>query len=325
MSGVLMLNEVNRNLDTRMEVRDLFEQPTLATFAARIDSYSQSERSQLTGRSRSLVGVNPGSSASVVLFCVHAAGGTTACYHQLRQLLAPEITLIGIEDPEVGGGQSLSTIESMAIYYCSEIQDFQTQGTYYLAGWSLGGLIAIEIARLLARAGHPVESLFLFDPPIPGNVSGTEPLETDSAVFSDIAINFAKEFGVDYTGPRGELVSRTPDEQLEYLFEWARNNALPQRQSALTEDMNRQMEAYLRVFLKNRQAVRAYKPRPFSIECNLFLPDDVINSEKQLRCWSGFLGYEPNVAIVPGTHLHLLSSPAVEQIAKRIRQSLLSS
>ncbi len=56
------------------------------------------------------------------------------------------------------------TIEEMAADYVQQIRQCMRSGPYYLAGYSIGGLIAIEAARQLRAAGEEVPLLFLIDP-----------------------------------------------------------------------------------------------------------------------------------------------------------------
>lgn len=60
-------------------------------------------------------------------------------------------------------GQLPSTVEMMADRSCSAIRAFQPRGPYYVAGYSFGGLVAIEVARLLRESGEKIALLGLID------------------------------------------------------------------------------------------------------------------------------------------------------------------
>src|SRR6185503_43468 len=53
--------------------------------------------------------------------------------------------------------------EGMAELYYSAIRQKQPTGPYWLCGYSFGGLLAVEVARLLKNAGEQVALLFLID------------------------------------------------------------------------------------------------------------------------------------------------------------------
>lgn len=51
----------------------------------------------------------------------------------------------------------------MASCYIEGLQTIQPVGPYYLGGWSLGGIIAWEMAQQLSAAGEEVALLALID------------------------------------------------------------------------------------------------------------------------------------------------------------------
>jgi acyl-CoA synthetase (AMP-forming)/AMP-acid ligase II/thioesterase domain-containing protein/acyl carrier protein len=56
------------------------------------------------------------------------------------------------------------TISEMASYYLQTIQQIDSEGPYYLGGFSIGGMIIYEIARQLCEQGKKVAVLLLLDP-----------------------------------------------------------------------------------------------------------------------------------------------------------------
>ena len=59
------------------------------------------------------------------------------------------------------------SIADMAAYQFAVIKSAQPHGPYRLAGYSFGGLLAIEAARLLVEAGETVDFLGLIEPALP--------------------------------------------------------------------------------------------------------------------------------------------------------------
>jgi thioesterase domain-containing protein len=66
-----------------------------------------------------------------------------------------------------GDEAPLATIEEMATRYLEELRLVRPTGPYQLGGWSMGGLVAFEMARRLEAAGEHTEQLLLFDCPAP--------------------------------------------------------------------------------------------------------------------------------------------------------------
>ena len=74
------------------------------------------------------------------------------------------------------------SLSALAASHLASIRELQPTGPYRLAGFSLGGLIAYEMAQQLREAGEVVESLFLLDPMAPLSAilpgSGSQPVST---------------------------------------------------------------------------------------------------------------------------------------------------
>jgi thioesterase domain-containing protein len=62
-----------------------------------------------------------------------------------------------------GMDQPLATIEEMAEFYVDAIRKRQAHGPYVLVGYSLGGLITLEMAQRLSESGEKVGLLALLD------------------------------------------------------------------------------------------------------------------------------------------------------------------
>ena len=60
-------------------------------------------------------------------------------------------------------GELPSSVEIMADCSCAAIRTLQPRGPYYIVGYSFGGLVAIEVARLLQEQGEQVALLGMID------------------------------------------------------------------------------------------------------------------------------------------------------------------
>ena len=103
------------------------------------------------------------------LFYLHAGGGNLLVYRELALSLGDEQPVYGLQPRGLDGKlQPSENIQEMAEFYISQIRQVQSQGPYYLAGLSTGGLIAWEIAQQLKQEGQIVNLLALFDTYGPG-------------------------------------------------------------------------------------------------------------------------------------------------------------
>ncbi|MEU0505589.1 alpha/beta fold hydrolase, partial [Nocardia sp. NPDC005998] len=97
------------------------------------------------------------------LFCIHPAIGLAWCYSGLLAHLAPNRPVYGLQAPHVAGAEGFDSIGEAAESYVAHIKSIQPQGPYHLLGWSLGGLIAHEVAIQLQQAGDEVALLSMMD------------------------------------------------------------------------------------------------------------------------------------------------------------------
>ena len=96
-------------------------------------------------------------------FLVHAIGGTVFGYAPLAGELGGPYRVYGIQAG--GPGSALADLDAMVSRYLADLRAVQPAGPYRLGGWSMGGMVAYEIARRLVAAGERVALLALLDAP----------------------------------------------------------------------------------------------------------------------------------------------------------------
>ncbi|NNF28175.1 MAG: hypothetical protein HKN73_13205, partial [Gemmatimonadetes bacterium] len=107
------------------------------------------------------------------LFLVHGRDGGVLFARFVAQYLHPDRPVFGIQ--AFGGGLGEMTeisIEELASRYLEDVRR-STTGPILLGGYSLGGVIAFEMARQASALGQPVELLILLEP-----LLSEEPLAT---------------------------------------------------------------------------------------------------------------------------------------------------
>jgi thioesterase domain-containing protein len=90
-------------------------------------------------------------------------------YETLARRLDGEVPVLGLQcrmllDP----AWQDSSIQAMAQDYARHVRARQERGPYRLLGWSLGGSLAVLVARLLEDQGQTVELCGVVDPYVPG-------------------------------------------------------------------------------------------------------------------------------------------------------------
>ena len=98
------------------------------------------------------------------LWVVHPVGGHVVYAQTLRRHMDPSQPIWGLQARGLDGReQPLESVQDMAELYEGLIRAEQPQGPYFVAGPSMGGLIALEIAQRLQRSGQTVAMLAMLD------------------------------------------------------------------------------------------------------------------------------------------------------------------
>ncbi len=98
------------------------------------------------------------------LFLVHGAGGNVLGFRDLSHYFGKDQPVYGLQARGVDGKQlPHETIAEMAAAYLAEVREVQPHGPYFFGGYSGGGVVAYEMAQLLAAVGEPVAFVGLID------------------------------------------------------------------------------------------------------------------------------------------------------------------
>lgn len=98
------------------------------------------------------------------LFFVHALGGDVMHLRPLIGAIDTNRPVYGVQARALDPRQEPQRrVEEMAETYARAIRSIQPNGPFTLAGFSFGGLVAFEMARVLTASGEKVASLLLID------------------------------------------------------------------------------------------------------------------------------------------------------------------
>ena len=94
------------------------------------------------------------------VFMIHPPGGIVVCYRELAAALPEQLPLYAIRSRGLHGREALpNTLSAMAEEYVRAIRTVQGRGPYVIGGWSIGGVIAFEVAQQLIRLDESIEQL----------------------------------------------------------------------------------------------------------------------------------------------------------------------
>jgi thioesterase domain-containing protein len=163
-----VIAQIERFLQVDLPVRSLFESPTIAQLAARIDA-DQNEgfhRKTETGNPSYWVKLQSGQSQTS-LFCFPYIGGfrnDLFRFAKLARLVSPAYAFYGLQARGTDGvSQPHRQIKEMVTEYIKEMQTLQPQGPYFLLGECFSGAVAYATAQQLRAQGEHVAFLALLE------------------------------------------------------------------------------------------------------------------------------------------------------------------
>ncbi|MGH9363230.1 MAG: thioesterase domain-containing protein, partial [Thermoanaerobaculia bacterium] len=97
-------------------------------------------------------------------FCIHPIGGQVLCYADLARYLGADQRFYGFQAPRPDEvGEAAPSIEEMATGYLQAVREVQPEGPYLLGGWSMGGILAFEMARQLRARDEEAALVAIID------------------------------------------------------------------------------------------------------------------------------------------------------------------
>lgn len=98
------------------------------------------------------------------VFLAHGLGGTVMDFYQTVRHIKTDRPIYGMQARAIDGmDEPLERIEDMAEFHLAAISEMQPEGPYILLGYSLGGLVALEMAQRLLANGKRVGLLAMID------------------------------------------------------------------------------------------------------------------------------------------------------------------
>ncbi|MFC9175762.1 amino acid adenylation domain-containing protein [Streptomyces sp. NPDC057107] len=271
-----------RHLGVRPTVGDVFAAPSVRELAARLDSARGGAEGVLVPLARPR-------NRPLVLF-VHGAGGSVLPFRAVGSQLAGEYDVYGLQAAEGDEGPDL-TVEAMAARYTEAADAVRAARPLLLVGWSVGGCVALEMARQWQARGVEVVGTVLLDSWLPpGAIEEASVAEAARAAFG----------AMDLLGGEGP-------------------QPLPEEAAGLAELMEHHRAAFLR-----------YAPKPYTGPVRLLraaepYPDDRITFPALLRGEDH--GWRERVSDlsfreIPGNHFTLVSEENSTELAGAVRDIL---
>ena len=288
--------------DCDIALRDLFSSPTLVEFATLIsishqdDAYKNLVGIRLTGK-------------EPPLYFVHAGGGGVGYASEIAPTINAAIPIYGLYATGLTvGEQPLTTVPQMAQQYVKCIRRTQPYGPYRLAGWSSGGTIAYEMAKIFLEEGDNIEFLGLID---------TFHVSADHSPIREVFDEKAEL--LEFLSPKIGHVEFKQIKTLADLLDFSQLvnqiyalGLTPKEMDSLHTFDAEVVRAMLITLHATTTAVRKHWQTKLSIPVWHFEAQD--NQLPSSTAWKNIIGNQLRIVPVPGNHHRLLSDDSNRRV-----------
>ncbi|WP_410667842.1 amino acid adenylation domain-containing protein [Amycolatopsis sp. cmx-4-68] len=287
-----LISRVRATLGADLAMRVLFEAPTVAALIPRLGQGGSAESLEVLLPLRR-------TGTRETLWCIHPGGGISWSYVGLLGHVPPEFPVYGIQSHGLLHPDEMpATIEEMAADYVRRIRAGQPAGPYHLLGWSLGGMVAFEMAVQLRAAGHEVGLLALLDcyPGMPDH------FRVDDATMLRSLL--------DPTRP--DIVLEEGSAELAKAVEIIRQDT-----GALANLTEPEVVALMKTMAHNRYIVRQYEPTWYDGDVTFFLAtEDRVEGAPTEQVWRPHVGGRLDCHHVRAAHITLGNAEPIAHVGR---------
>ncbi|MEC4812178.1 MAG: amino acid adenylation domain-containing protein [Scytonema sp. PMC 1069.18] len=323
--AVKLFAQIEKKLGKKLPLATLFQSGTVEALANLLAENKANEnqipkasnqQNKSQNASSCLVPIQPQGSKPP-FFCIHPLGGEVLCYRPLALQLGIDQPFYGIQPRGLNGEQPpLTNLKEMASLYIREMQTIQPNGPYYLGGYSMGGIIAYEMAQQLRQQGQEIGILAMFDSGLPGSAQ---------------RLPFIVRMFIHLRN----LLQRGPTYLMKKLVGWTEWGTYHLREKyqrflgleeALPED-----DKHYNIMDSNMLALTEYTYQAYSGQIILFRTDE--NSEEsqdhavgvkseRLLGWDRVVTGGIDIYDIPGSHTTLFDHPHVQVLGSKLKECL---
>lgn len=300
-----VISKIEHQLGLPSLINQLFKTPTIAGISQVL---ACSEKATLPPY---IVLIKSGKATALPLFLIHSAGPSILFYQPLVKLLQTKRPIYGVQSAFLSNySLQIDSIEELAKRYVEQIRLVQPQGSYFIAGASLGGSIAYEIAQQLTRQGNEIGALILFDRAAPGGCSLTPAARRYQRYWKKFL-----QSGSSY------LVTKLKS-RIVFEFNQLRGKA-KKIQHQIYKKLDLPTERFLKEEIHQRHVKLSQRYQPESYSGSIIViradqvPDSITILEEDLG-WSVYVQGEVKVLQNPGGHMSMFKAPYVQTLAAQL-------
>jgi thioesterase domain-containing protein/acyl carrier protein len=296
-----LIAAINTSLNADLSVPTVFDAPTVSSLSQRLQTNTISLQEVVPVQTLK-------KGTGVPLFCIHPGGGVSWPYQGLGNHL--DCPIIGIQQTLQGEEAEPRSIRDMAKNYADRIQDVYPTGPYNLLGWSIGGVVAHELAIELQRRGCAIARVILLDaqPSIDSSVT----LPNDALGETQILEEVLRFYRMG-TPEQDEPITFEQIEELVHALGAAEFRRGKQLLDMLVQNLNSNIALY-----------RAHEPGVLDRDVIIFaaVRDQSDRSSYLLQSWRPYVTGDITVYSIDCTHEEMLSTESLGMYGNQLKHSL---
>jgi thioesterase domain-containing protein len=256
---------------------------------------------------------------------MHSHGGNVLEYYPLAKYLEADQPVYALQARGLDGNIIKDqSFQAMAAAHLAELRSLQPEGPYFLGGYCLGGLLALEAAQQLSAAGEEVASVILIQSTNPAYAR----FRPDLTLFQRGWYRTTKRVGLELEYLRHRGVNHFLD-RCRRTWDIARARtaiAFDNSTGNGHEQQKRRSLAYTLEMLaiEHEKARIRYTPRSYSGPVILFRASKQLSGlmTDHTLGWKDLLTGSLEICEVPGRQETMLSDPNVSHLAEKLTAQL---
>lgn len=326
--GVQLMSRIEENFGQRLPLASLFEHGTVANLAKLI------RREESVEASSPLICIKSGMPDNNVFF-VHPAGGNVLCYYELARNLGNDFTFYGLQATTAANDNNGSSpsIAAMARKYVDSVLTLEADSLPIFGGWSMGALVAFEMACLYAQERGRLPIIAVLDqlaPQADTNDSKNSEIDATSNLLTfagKVSQLIGRDLGVSPTALAGKAF---PQQVAVFLDKFKAAGLVPANTSVSD------FQVFLELMLMHNNITRAYSPRVYPGKIcvfraeEAFVFDPVLSEAADVAVkrqpdlgWQQYSSQPVEIISVPGNHVSMITAPNVPLLAKKLAQQII--
>jgi amino acid adenylation domain-containing protein len=255
-------------------------------------------------------------------FFVHPAGGNVLCYYALAQHLGTRSPFYALQAaPASRGNGVIVSIPAMARDYLSAMRQAHGKRPAMLGGWSMGALVAFEMACVHARECGHMPVVAVLDQLAPaGEANGHAREDDDLARMVSFATKVSELVGKDLGLGKAQLSGQSPREQAGTFLERFKANNLAPETTGVDE-----FRGFLDLMLAHNRITAQFAPAVYPGRIVVFRAETPVGFDEGPPVeraadlgWQRWSAQPVEVVSVPGNHVSMMRAPNVAILAEKL-------